>query len=80
MMCNTICGYCRKGVKLAHVIEADYMYFNGSGIWGGETMSYCIPPYLDQCDVLYSTAHTFTYVVMLIYFRDVLYFLLCLRN
>ena len=38
MMCDTICGYCRKGVKSAHTIEAVYMYFNGSGIWGGETM------------------------------------------
>ena len=39
MICDTICGYCRKGVKSAHGIEAVYMYFNRSGIWGGETMS-----------------------------------------
>ena len=37
MICDTICGYCRKGVKSAHGIEAVYMYFNGIGIWGGET-------------------------------------------
>ena len=37
MICDTICGYCRKGVKSAHGIEEVYMYFNGSGIWGGET-------------------------------------------
>ena len=37
MLCDTICGYCRKGVKSAHGIEAVYMCFNGSGIWGGET-------------------------------------------
>ena len=39
MICDTICGYCRKGVKSAHGIEAVYMYFNRSGIWGGETTS-----------------------------------------
>ena len=38
-ICDTICEYCRKEVKLAHGIEEVYMYFNGSGIWGGETMS-----------------------------------------
>ena len=39
MICETTCGYCRKEVKSAHGIEAVYMYFNRSGIWGGETMS-----------------------------------------
>ena len=39
MICDTICEYCRKGVKSAHGIEAVYMYFNESGIWGGETLS-----------------------------------------
>ena len=39
MICDTICGYCQKGVKSAHGIEAVYMYFNVSGIWGGESMS-----------------------------------------
>ena len=38
MICDTICEYCRKGVKSAHGIEAVYMYFNGSSIWGGETL------------------------------------------
>ena len=37
MICDTTCGYCRKEVKSAHGIEALYMYFNGSGIWGCET-------------------------------------------
>ena len=37
MICDTIYGYCRKEVKLAHEIEEVYMYFNGSGIWGSET-------------------------------------------
>ena len=35
-------GYCRKEVKSAHGIETVYMYFNGSGIWGGETLCQCI--------------------------------------
>ena len=38
MKCETTCGYCRKEVKLAHGIEAVYMYFNESSIWGRETM------------------------------------------
>ena len=38
MICDTICGYCRKEVKSAHEIEEVYMYFNGSGIWGGKTL------------------------------------------
>ena len=29
----------QKEVKSARGIEAFYMYFNGTGIWGGETMS-----------------------------------------
>ena len=33
--------YFRKEVKSAHRIEALYMYFNGSGIWDGETMKAC---------------------------------------
>ena len=37
MIYDTTCGYCRKEVKSAHGIEALCMYFNGSGIWGGET-------------------------------------------
>ena len=40
MICDTRCGYCRKGVKSAHGIEAVYMYVNGSGIWCGETISH----------------------------------------
>ena len=40
MICDTTCGYCQKEVKSAHGIEALYMYFNGSGIWGGDTMSF----------------------------------------
>ena len=28
-----------KRGEIGHGIEAVYMYFNGSGIWGGETMS-----------------------------------------
>ena len=39
MICDTICEFCRKEVKLAHGIEEAYMYFNRSGIRGGETMS-----------------------------------------
>ena len=39
MICDTTCGYCQKEVKSAHGIQALYMYFNGSGIWGGETIS-----------------------------------------
>ena len=35
---RTIFGYCRKEVKSAHGIEEVYMYFNGSNIWGGETI------------------------------------------
>ena len=40
MICDATCGYCRREVKSAHGIEALYMYFNGSGIWGGETIGY----------------------------------------
>ena len=29
----------RKEVKSARGIEAFYMYFNGTGIWGGETIN-----------------------------------------
>ena len=28
----------QKEVKSTHGIEAFYMYFNGTGIWGGETI------------------------------------------
>ena len=42
MICETTCGYCRKEVKSAHGIEAVYIYFKGSGIWGGETMCHII--------------------------------------
>ena len=34
-------GYSQKEVKSAHGIEAVYMYCNGSGIWGGETICQC---------------------------------------
>ena len=40
MICDTICGYCRKERKSAHGIEEVYMYFNGSGIWGGEILTH----------------------------------------
>ena len=40
MICGTIDrGEGKKEVKSARGIEAFYMYFNGTGIWGGETMS-----------------------------------------
>ena len=38
MICDSICGYCRKEVKSAHGVEEVYMYLNGSGIWAGETI------------------------------------------
>ena len=38
MICDTICGYCRKEMKSAHESEEVYMYFNESGVSGGETL------------------------------------------
>ena len=39
VICGTRQGGGQKEVKSARGIEAFYMYFNGTGIWGGETMS-----------------------------------------
>ena len=39
MICGTRYGGGQKEVKSARGIEAFYMYFNGTGIWGGETIA-----------------------------------------
>ena len=39
MICGTRQGGGKKDVKSARGNEAFYMYFNGTGIWGGETIS-----------------------------------------
>ena len=39
MICDTICGYCRKEVKSVHDIEAVHIYFNRSSILGGENLT-----------------------------------------
>ena len=40
MICDTVVLGGRKQVNLACGIEAVYMYFNGTGIWGGDTIYY----------------------------------------
>ena len=49
MICGTRLGGGQKEVKSARGIEAFYMYFNGTGIWGGETTSVIFVLYTHIC-------------------------------